>query len=293
MIVADNASIDGARELADGWGGNVRLLGFDENIGVAARNRAVEAAHGELILMLDDDSYPQAGAAERLVQAICGDPTLGVAGGRVIDVDLDGTQLDDGTAPGSFDWFFTPRDGPPRASTGVEACFFAQCACVVRRRAFLEVGGCFEPYFFYGEELDLTARLVAAGWKVAYFPNAAFEHRRGRPGGRTSPAIKRMLRYRIRNQIWYFWLRFPLPMALRRIPAYLAYDLVECAYRREMGEWVSAVSAAWADRAAIRGERQPLTRPALRRAERDRGRRHVRLLALMVRSRMLSKARYS
>ncbi len=282
VIVVDNGSTDGTREVVAGWGGNVSLLAIEQNIGVAGRNRGAEQAGGELILMLDDDSYPLPGAVQALVAAFRRNPSLGIAGGRVIDVDPEGAALGDGTEPGSFDWFFAPAHGRI-GQDGCPAAFFAQCGCVVRRDAFLAVGGCFEPYFFYGEELDLTARMAASGWEVRYFPEAAFEHRRARPAGRSSPAVDRMLRYRIRNQIWYFWLRFPVGMALRRIPAYLAYDLIECAYRGDLRAWPAAVGAAWSQRSQIAGQRRPLERAALRTAERDRGRRHVRLLAVMLR----------
>ena len=291
VIVADNASTDDTREMVTNWGGNVSLLALDENLGVAARNRAAARAGGELIMMLDDDSYPLPGALEALVPAFENDPSLGIAGGRIATVSSRLERLGDGSAPGSFDWFFRSLNGAPAPAEGFDACFFAQCGCVIRRSAFLAVGGCFEPYFFYGEELDLTARMIAGGWRVAYFPAAVFEHRRDPPCGRSSPAIRRMLRYRIRNQIWYFWLRFPLSVAARRIPAYLAYDLIECLYRGAFTSWVAGVTEAWSCRALITGRRQPLPRESLRRAELDRGRRHLRLLGIAARRRLLTRRR--
>ncbi len=284
--MADNASTDGTVELVAGWGGNVSLLAINENVGVAGRNRAVERARGELILMLDDDSYPLPGAVEVLAGALSRDPQLGIAGGRVIEIDSAGNQNGDGTGPGTFDWFLRSRGSDQAPDGGNPASFFAQCGCLIRREAFLEVGGCFEPFFFYGEELDLTARMAAAGWQVRYYAGAAFAHLRELRTGRTSPAIRRMLRHRIRNQIWYFWLRFPFSMAVRRIPAYLAFDLIECVYRGELNCFVDGVANAWTQRELIQGLRHPLPREAIRRAERDRGRRHVLMLAAFARRRL-------
>ena len=283
VIVVDNGSTDGAPELISSWGGKVSLLPLGENIGAAALNRAVKLAQSDLIMILDDDSYPLQGALEELVEAHGRNPRLGVAGGRVIEVDARGAMTADGTAPGSFDWFFRPSPDHDGARDGFPASFFGQCGCLVRREAFLGVGGCFEPYFFYGEELDLTARLVAAGWEVRYFPDAAFAHQRSRSVRGRDPAVRRMLRYRIRNQVWYFWLHFPLDLAVRRIPAYLAYDFIECVYRRETGSWIAAVADAWQGRRLIRGQRRPLERWAIRAAERNRGRKHMQLVLIMVR----------
>lgn len=289
VVVADNGSSDGTPELILQAGGNVTLLMLDSNLGVAARNLAVKRARSELILMLDDDSYPLPGTVEHLVAAFDRQPGLGIAGARVIDVDAEGKALGDGTGPGSFDWYLRPRgrrDAPPE---GFPASFFAQGACVIRRTAFLDVGGCFAPYFFREPEPDLTARMIAAGWDVRYFPEAEFAHRHSR-ARRGDPATRRMLQYRIRNQIWYFWLRFPITIAARRIPLYLAFDLAECLYRGELGAWTGAIADAWAQRALIRGQRRPLPRSTLRRVELDRGRKHILRFALALRSRIALRA---
>jgi GT2 family glycosyltransferase len=291
VLVADNGSTDGTRELVEGWGRNVRLLELDRNLGIAARNVAVREARSDLILMLDDDSYPQDGAVEALRSAFARLPRLGIAGGRVVDVDARGKSLRDGMEVGSFDWFFRPTKRSDHPRDGFPASFFPEGGCMVRRQAFLEVGGWFEPYFFAVVEVDLATRMIDAGWDVRHIPQAAFEHRRD-PAGRTSPAIKRTLRYRVRNQVWYFWLRFPPSLAVRRVPVYLAFDLVECLYRGAPGSWFGGVSDAWRERDRVRAARRPVRRPALRRAELDRARKHGRLLAhaVMARGRRFLRA---
>jgi len=277
VLVADNGSTDGTPDLVRARGGNVELVEMGANLGVAARNVAARHARADLILMLDDDSYPRPRTVELLRAAFRRQPRLGVAGGRIVDVDTRGDVRHRGVEVGSFDWFLRPRGRADAPEDGFPASFFPQGGCMLRRDAFLEVGGCFEPYFFYGEELDLTARMVDAGWEVRYFPGAEFEHRRELvPRG--APGIRRMLRYRIRNQIWYFWLRFPARLAAVRIPLYLAFDLVECAHRGALGSWPAGVRAAWVDRGRVAHARRPLSRSALRRAELDRGRKHLRLL---------------
>ncbi|HEX7607497.1 MAG TPA: glycosyltransferase [Usitatibacter sp.] len=50
-------------------------------------------------------------------------------------------------------------------------------ALLVRRKAFDEIGG-FEPrIFMYGEDVDLSWRLRAKGWRVVYRPQLAVVHR--------------------------------------------------------------------------------------------------------------------
>jgi GT2 family glycosyltransferase len=274
VIVVDNASEDGTADLVRSRGGAVRLVEAGGNVGAAGRNLGAEVARGEFLVMLDDDSYPRPGAIEAALAVFAHAPGVGLIGGSVRDVDPDG-QIRFADEVGSFDWWLRAgRSEVP--SSGLPAFFFPEGACLVRRQAYLEAGGCFAPYFVTMTELDLTIRLIACGWDVRYVPAAVFEHRKA-DAGRTSGAG--ILRLRVRNQLWYFWLRFPAAVALRRVPQYLAFDLVECMHRGAGEAWLGGVADAWKDRRAVRGHRRPVPRWVVRRAELNRGRMHLRYLS--------------
>ena len=277
VIVVDSGSTDGTGDVVRARGGNVRLVDPGGNVAIAGRNRGAEVATGDYLLMLDDDSYPLPGAIETLVEMFERNPRLGVAGGLIRDVDPEGrvVKLDEA---GTFDWWLRGGRPPgPAPADGWPCFFFPEGGSLARRSAYLEVGGFFEPYFFGTSEVDLATRLLAAGWDVRYQPAAVFDHMKviaGRTGGGL------MRRMRVRNQIWYFALRFPTGLAARRIPAYLAFDFVECAWHGVLRDWLAGIREAWTKRDAIRGMRAPLPRDVLRRAELNRGRLHLRLLLL-------------
>lgn len=274
IIVVDHGSDDGAPQKVRGYGGRVQLLEPGENLGLGGRNVGAAEATGDLLLMLDDDCFPLPGSVETLADAFHANPRLGVAGGFVRDVDSDGNVVRQ-TELGTFDWWLRAGrtgDAPPE---GFPAFSFPEGACMIRREAYLEAGGFFAPYFLASSEVDLGARLQANGWEVRYFPGAAFDHMKADSERQSS---EMNLYYRIRNHLWYIWLRFPTSIAVRRTIGYLAFDLVESAYRRETGAWARAVRDAWRQRDLVRHDRRPLPRAALRRAELNRGRMHVRLL---------------
>jgi GT2 family glycosyltransferase len=279
ILVVDSGSTDGTADAVRARGGKVRLIDPGGNVAIAGRNIGAKAATGDYVLMLDDDSYPLPGAIEALAAMLDRNPRLGLVGGLIRDIDPDGAvvKLDQ---PGTFDWWLRGgRPAGPAPADGWPCFFFPEGGCLARREAFLEVGGFFEPYFFGSSEVDITTRLLAAGWDVRYQPAALFDHMKvaaGRAGGGT---VRRM---RVRNQIWYFALRFPAPMAAWRIPAYLAFDFVECAWHSVLGDWWAGVRDAWTQRGAVRGMRTPLPREVLRRAELNRFRLHVRLLWLQL-----------
>jgi GT2 family glycosyltransferase len=273
VLVAE-AGTDNTADVVRGRGPNVRLFETDD-IGVAGRNVAAAGARGDLLLMLDDDSYPLPGAIETLRDSFARDGRLGVAGGLIRDVDPEGAVIRSEEL-GTFDWFLRAGATGAPGAEGFPAFFFPEGGCMIRRSAYEEVGGFFEPYFFTLSELDLATRMVGAGWDVRYFPQAEFDHMKAPAGGSRSG---RVLRFRIRNEIWYFWLRYPAALAARRIPAYLAFGAIEAAYRGSLRAWAEGVAQAWKERDRVRAYRRPLPRDRVRRAELNRGRMHLRLLA--------------
>jgi GT2 family glycosyltransferase len=189
----------------------------------------------------------------------------------VRDVDpKTGAENERGT--NTFDYWL---GDPSRPDEEVPAFFFPEGACMMRREAFLEVGGYFEPFFQGGAGLDLATTFLAHGWDVRYVPAARFVHLKA--GSGRDKGV--MLRKRIRNQLWYFYRHFPASIAARRIPAYLAFDLLESVKSGSTGSWGRGIHDAWHDRATVQGTRDPMPRDTVRRAELHRGRLHLRLLA--------------
>lgn len=273
VIVVDNGD-DGSDELVRSWGGKVKLVDPGGNIGIAARNMGAREATGDLLLFLDDDSYPLPGAVEALIELLDRVPNLAVAGGLVRDVNAAKEVVVD-TQVGSFDWW--QRNGEKGAAPpdGFPCFFFPEGACLVRRDAFFEVGGFFEPFFFGAMEVDITTRLLGAGWDVRYLPTAEFDHMKV-PAGR--PPFVDVLALRIRNQLWYFWMHFPLWLALPRMVVYGLFDLFNAVHRKVVPSWWRGIAAAWRERDTVQAFRKPLPREVLRRAEGRRFRMHVELV---------------
>jgi hypothetical protein len=86
---------------------------------------------------------------------------------------------------------------------------FLACAAVVRRSAFLEVGGFSDVLVFGGEEKLLAMDLAAAGWAAAYVSGARARHW---PSARRDEAARRRLD--ARNEVLTAWLRRPAGHAL-------------------------------------------------------------------------------
>jgi GT2 family glycosyltransferase len=87
---------------------------------------------------------------------------------------------------------------------------FVACGAVVRRSAYLAVGG-FEPgWGVGGEEQPLAAALVSHGWELVYADDVIAQHR---PSSRRDPGDRRATE--TRNELWFAWRRRSARAALR------------------------------------------------------------------------------
>lgn len=209
IIVVDNASTDDtARRVAEGFP-QVKLLRMRRNLGAVGRNQAVPLVRTPYVAFSDDDSWWAAGALAEAERILDRSPRLGLVAAST----LVGPQraLD----PVNLLMWRSPlppeREAPgvPDAS-GVPVLGFLACSAVVRKEAFLGVGG-FAPFIRVGGEEKLLAYdLAAAGWQLAYMPGLVAYHH---PSVSRDPAARRVLE--VRNEVLIDWLRRPWPRVAR------------------------------------------------------------------------------
>ncbi|HEY8493371.1 MAG TPA: glycosyltransferase, partial [Myxococcota bacterium] len=184
----------------------------------------------------DDDTAWQSGALRRAADALEADPRLAIVTARVVVGD---EQRDD---PACAAMARSPLAGGGAANGAIPVVGFLAGACMVRRSAFLALGG-YEPRLFLGgEEALLAIDLLVAGWCLAYLPDARVRH--WPSPARDAERRRRDLR---RNTVRVAWLRRPLLHALRATAACLREA------RREGGGLADALalarSAPWLARA--------------------------------------------
>jgi len=172
VIVVDNASRPAVKlppELDNGL--PLRCVRLDANLGAAARNHGAAEAHGEWLVMLDDDSYPMdTGHLKVLAEA---PDDVAAIGAEIF--------LPDGTREAG---------GLPEVIVG--------CGAAIRRDAFLEAGGYDPDFHYYAEEYDLCAKLLLAGMRVRH--DLRFRVRHGKVPDRRDMNV--IIRNLVRNNGW-------------------------------------------------------------------------------------------
>ena len=160
---------------------------------VASRDRMLREARGDLVLALDDDSYPgQLDCITRIVPFFEQRPKLAV---------LHFPQRTD-----EYPETLSQTEFGPEHLTRS----FANSGAVLRRSTYLQLPG-FEPRFFHMyEEPDYAMQCVAAGYDVLFSPMITIRHHYS---GQARDEMRVHHRH-ARNELWSTVMRCPLPFAV-------------------------------------------------------------------------------
>jgi GT2 family glycosyltransferase len=162
IIVVDNSSTDGTREMVKTEFPNVKLIELKKNIGIAGWNKGFEAAKGEYVLVLDDDSYPDNGTISSGINLMLKDEKIAVVGFAIYNYQFNKIENDE---------YYQKQSREVE-----EVSAFIGCGAMIRRKYFLDLGG-FDPVIFlYFNELDFSIRAKNAGYKILFEPNHRVNH---------------------------------------------------------------------------------------------------------------------
>lgn len=181
-IVVDSASTDGSARAVREQAPWATLIELTDNVAIAGFNRGVEAAAGDLVLILDDDARPDDNALAEAVRLLGERPDLGAV-----------TFPPDHPASGAPEWPFAARLSRPSDDWTVMGC-----CNLVRRSVWRAVGGYDEAFFLYRNDTDLALKILAAGLGVHCNPAWRCEHDSPAAGAK-SP---RWCRLATRNWVW-------------------------------------------------------------------------------------------
>lgn len=237
VILVDNASSDGTRELLSDYESLARVIYNERNAGFAAgQNQAIVASSGDWILVLNPDVRLEPGFVSRLVAAGQADASVGTVCGKLL------RWLPNQSSPtpariDSTGIYFTPElrhfdrgwDEPDDGRYNrMEYVFGASAAAALYRRQMVRdvalPEGFFDPDFFsYREDADVAWRAQLLGWRCLYVPQAVGYHvrrvvpnrRRSAPPPLRMHSVKNRFLMRVNNVTWDLYRRHWLRVTLR------------------------------------------------------------------------------
>lgn len=203
IIVIDNGSFDGSRELVEEQFPGVLFIQSETNLGYAAANNlAVAHSSGRYLLFLNPDTEVLDSPFGVLVSHLENHPLVGMVGSRVLNSDhsiqnyylhsfptLLNQILDIDVLKNTFPrWkLFGPRAVYCHQEPVCVDAISGSCI-LVRASAFERVGGFSESYFMYAEDLDLGFKMKKAGYRIQYLARGTVVHH----GGKSSALHDRM-----------------------------------------------------------------------------------------------------
>ncbi len=248
IIVFDNHSSDGSIEYLKNRYPIVKFICSYHNVGFAkGNNAAIRQSTGEYILLLNPDTFVGEDVLKNAIEFMDSNPKVGGVGVRMRTSNGQMAPESRRAIPTIITSFLKmigkdkryymrhlPIDKPCRIEV-ISGAF-----CMLRRKALEEIGLLDPSYFMYGEDIDLSYRLIKKGYENWYLPLDIL-HYKGESTQKTSfryvhVFYKAMLIF-FRKYYGHLSFIFTLPISLSIFfKAILAFISIQCGHvRKQLG----------------------------------------------------------
>ena len=196
VFVVDNNSVDGSVAMVCNRFSWVKCIANKENVGFSkANNQAMRLAAGDYVLLLNPDTVVEEDTFRKVIAFMDEHPDAGGLGVKMVDgkgVFLPESKRGLPSPETSFYKIFGisrlfPRSGRfNRYHLGHlnndevhEIEVLSGAFMLMRKSALDKVGLLDEEFFMYGEDVDLSWRIIQGGWKNYYYPGTRIIHYKG------------------------------------------------------------------------------------------------------------------
>lgn len=193
FVVDNNSKDDTVAYLKQRYAQQIKLIESNRNLGFArANNIAIKQSVGEYVLLLNPDTFVAENALTTVIDFLDAHPQAGGAGVMMHNADGSIARESRRAIPtpyvsfmkmiGRSDRYYMshlPWDSPARIEV------LSGAFCMLRRQALNKAGLLDEDFFMYGEDIDLSYRIMKSGYENWYIP-AHIVHYKGESTCKTS-----------------------------------------------------------------------------------------------------------
>ncbi len=196
IFVVDNNSVDGSVEMVKEKFPEVLLIENKKNTGFSyANNQAIKVSKGEYVLLLNPDTVVEEDTFEKVIAFMDTHSNAGGLGVKMLDGKgnfLPESKRGLPTPSVAFYKIFGLSKLFPKSKTfgkyhlgyldkdqTNEVDVLSGAFMLMRKSVLDKVGLLDETFFMYGEDIDLSYRIILGGYKNYYFPETRIIHYKG------------------------------------------------------------------------------------------------------------------
>ena len=223
IIVVDDGSTDGSRQVVQDKFPRVELICLDRNYGFCkAVNTGIEASKTPYVILLNNDTEVQRGFVRALELPLEQHPQIFSGSAQMRNLNRPGLIDDAGDYYCALGWAFARGKDKPLQDYQRKRRIFAACggAAIYRRKIFDEIGLFDENHFAYLEDIDLGYRARIQGYENLYIPGAIVYHAGSGFSGSRYNDFKISLT--AKNSIYLIYKNMPMAQIILNLPLLLA-----------------------------------------------------------------------
>ena len=246
VIVVDNGSTDGSREMIEQQYPDVRRVELPDNMGFAiACNEGIKASNAEYIVLLNNDIEVTPDWLKELYEGMERHPECGMGTTKMMFLDQRDVFYNTGDLFHS--WSAGGGRGQGEKELGQyddEEYVFGACAGagIYRREFFNQVGLFDEDFFIFAEDVDLNMRGQLQGLKAVYLPKAKVFHIGTATVGLYSDRYVYLCK---RNDVWVFIKNYSLRIYFKYLLSIWKHQFADIKYFTYRGQGQVLLKSKW------------------------------------------------
>lgn len=246
IIVVDNNSTDGSRELVLERYKNVRLIPLDDNYGFCkAVNVGIKASKTPYVILLNNDTQVQEGFVSALYESISQKNNIFSVSSMMIQAKNPALIDDAGDYYCALGWAFARGKDKPVKEYEKPCEITAACggAAIYRKQVFETIGYFDEVHFAYLEDIDVGYRARLHGYQNVYEPEAKVYHVGSGASGSRYNEFK--VQHSSRNSIYLIRKNMPWPQRICNLPFLMLGFLLKILFFSKKGLGITYMKGLW------------------------------------------------
>lgn len=219
ILVVDNGSTDGSRELVEKEFPQVEVIPLKSNEGFcSAVNKGILRSNTTYVILLNNDTVVRPGFVRALEAPLQRNETVFSGAAQMINMKKPQLIDDAGDYYCALGWAFAAGKDKERKAYQQGRYIFAACggACIYRRKILEQIGMLDENHFAYLEDIDLGYRARIAGYRNLYIPKAQVYHAGSASSGSRYNTFK--VKLTARNSIYLVYKNMPFLQMMLNLP---------------------------------------------------------------------------